>query len=249
MALGIGLLQEVDFFFRKIQRRLDQHAQVDQRIAQPVNLFGKIARQGTAGAAGCCFCAGVDQIGNRFGLRQIDFVVQKSTFRKLTRLRHPQTRQTRLARGRVGFGRRLEATRYQQLQHHRPTVRLQLQHVFTGEGVRGHKVQRQAVVNRAAIGIGKRQVGGFTGFQLPPAQRLNQRRQLAARHPHNAHRPATGCGGDGDDGLLVSGEHGGLGRGEAKKAACAALWVGLFYLNLGKLNCGGTPMRVLIIHC
>jgi hypothetical protein len=34
-----------------------------------------------------------------------------------------------------------------------------------------------------------------------------------------------------------------------KKAACAALWGGLFYLNLGKLNCGGTPMRVLIIHC
>ena len=40
-----------------------------------------------------------------------------------------------------------------------------------------------------------------------------------------------------------------LGEVKQKKAACAALWFGFVYLNLGKLNCGGTPMRVLIIHC
>ncbi len=43
-----------------------------------------------------------------------------------------------------------EAARQQQLQHHRPAVRLQLQHVFAGVGVRRGKVDRQALVDRAA---------------------------------------------------------------------------------------------------
>ena len=33
---GIGFAQKVDFFFRKVQRGLDQHAQVDEGIAQRV---------------------------------------------------------------------------------------------------------------------------------------------------------------------------------------------------------------------
>jgi hypothetical protein len=96
-------------------------------------------------------------------------------------------------------------------------VRLQLQHVFAGEGVRGHKAQRQAMVDGAAIGVGKRQVGGFTGFQAAPAQGLNERRQVLAGNPHNAHSAATGCGGNSDDGFLVAGKHDGNERGEAKK--------------------------------
>jgi hypothetical protein len=36
---------------------------------------------------------------------------------------------------------------------------------------------------------------------------------------------------------------------DQKKAAFAAFGVKTVYLNLGRLNCGGTPMRVLIIHC
>ena len=37
LPAGVGLLQEVDFLFREIQRGLDQHAQVDQGVAQDVD--------------------------------------------------------------------------------------------------------------------------------------------------------------------------------------------------------------------
>ena len=45
LALCISLLQEINFFFRKIQSGFDQHAQMNQAIAQCVDFFGKIAGQ------------------------------------------------------------------------------------------------------------------------------------------------------------------------------------------------------------
>jgi hypothetical protein len=180
LALCIGLLQKVDLFFREVQRGLDQHAQVNQRIAQHMDFFGEITRQRTAGAAGCSLGAGIDQVGNRFGLRQVDLVVQKSALRKLARLRHAQTGQARLAGGRVVLGRRLQAARHQQLQNHRATVCLQLQHVFARERVWGHKMQRQAMVDGAAIGIGKGQIRGLARLERATAQGLNQGVQIAA---------------------------------------------------------------------
>src|SRR2546427_7310511 len=41
LAAGIGLLQEVDLFLGKVQRGLDQHAQVHQRVAQAMDFLGK----------------------------------------------------------------------------------------------------------------------------------------------------------------------------------------------------------------
>ena len=41
----VGLLQKIDFFFGEIQRRFHQHAQLDQAVAQGVNLSRKRAAQ------------------------------------------------------------------------------------------------------------------------------------------------------------------------------------------------------------
>ncbi len=151
LAAGIGLLQKVDVFLGEIQRRLDQHAQVDQRVAQQVNLPRKLARQRAAGAAGGRCRRSVNQIGNRLGLRQVDFVVEKRPLGELTRLGDAQAGQ-HLRAG-------LQAARQQQLQHDRAAVGLQLQHVLAGVGVRRGKVQRQPLVNRLAVAVAKRQIG------------------------------------------------------------------------------------------
>ena len=49
-------------------------------------------------------------------------------------------------------------------------MRLQLQHVLTGVGVRGRKVNCQPLVNHAAIGSAKRQVASLARYQLASAQ-------------------------------------------------------------------------------
>jgi hypothetical protein len=97
----VGLAQEVDFFFRKVERGLHQHAQVDQRIAQCVDLVRERARERAAGAARRRLGAGVDQVGNRLGLRQVDLVVEKGPLGEFARLGHAQAGQGGLACGRV----------------------------------------------------------------------------------------------------------------------------------------------------
>jgi hypothetical protein len=81
--------------------------------------------------------------------------------RELARLRQPQTRQKRP--GLLGVRLRCgsQAARQQQLQHHRPAVGLQLQHVFTGERVGCWEKNSQALVNGLAGRVEKRQVGGL----------------------------------------------------------------------------------------
>jgi len=44
-AAQIGTLKKVDFLFRKVQRRLHQHAQFDQPTAQAIDLVRELAGQ------------------------------------------------------------------------------------------------------------------------------------------------------------------------------------------------------------
>ena len=85
---------------------------------------------------------------------------------------------------------------------------LQLQHVFTGVGVRPWKPQGQTVVDGLALVVLKRQITGLARLQGPAEQGLHKRRQALARHPHNAHRTTTGGGGNGNDGVVLFAQHG-----------------------------------------
>ena len=163
LAPGIGFLQKVDLFFGEVQRRLNQHAQVDQGIAQHGDFLRERARQRTAGAAGGHGGAGIDQVGNGLGLGQVDFVVEEGPLGKFARLGQAQMGQHGQALG----GHRLrhfQAALQQQLQHDRAAVGLQLQHVFAGVAVRAGEEQRQAVVQGLALAIVKRQVMGLPGL-------------------------------------------------------------------------------------
>ena len=200
LPLRIRLLEEVDFFLGKIQRGLDQHAQVDQRVAQRVDLARELAGQGPAGAARRGLGARIDQVGDGFGLRQVDLVVEEGALGELARLGHAQARR----------GARFQAARQQQLQHHRPAVGLQFEHVLAGKRVRPREVDRQPLVDGAAVGGEEGQVGRFAGFQITGADPGDDVAHCGARHAHDAHRAAPGRGGDGGNGLVVAGEHGGI---------------------------------------
>ena len=78
---GAGLLQEVDLLLGKVERRLDQHAQAHDALAQALHLLRERAAQRAAGRARRGFGAGVDQVGHGLGLRQVELAVEKRALR------------------------------------------------------------------------------------------------------------------------------------------------------------------------
>ena len=194
-----GFFLSVDFLLREIQRRFDQHAQVHQCIAQIVDKGGERARERARGTACGRLGAGVDQVSDRLGLREVKLVVEKRALGELARARRPQ--------GRQHVASHLQATRHQQLQDHRPAVSLEFKHILPGVGMWPGKPQRQAVIDRLVDGIRERKVGCLARLQGSPQQSLHEQRQPPPRDPHDAHAPASGRGGNGNDGITRGGEH------------------------------------------
>ena len=207
MTLGVGLAQEVDLFLRKIQRGLNQHAQMHQGVAQGVNFARKLAGQGPAGAAGGGFRAGINQVSHRLGLGQIHLVVQESALGEFAGARNANARQPRRTRGRIACQTRFNAARQQQLQHHRPAMGLQFQHVFTRVGFWGREMDRQPLVDDAAIGGPKCQKCGFAGFQGTATEGGNQGRNCRARGAHHADRAAPRRSGNGNNWVIFAPQH------------------------------------------
>ena len=199
LAQRIGLLEEIDLLLGEVQGGFDQHPQLDQAVAQPADLAAERTGQRPTGAARGGFGAGVDQVGDGLGLRQVQLAVEEGAARELTRLGQPHPQR--------GIG--LQAARQQQLQHHRAAVGLQFQHMLAGVGMRRREEQRQAVVDRLALGATEGQVGRLSRLERAATDRRHQRGQVLWRgHPHDADGPASGRGGDGGDGILVSRQHG-----------------------------------------
>mmetsp|Transcript_32493 Transcript_32493/g.76308 ORF Transcript_32493/g.76308 Transcript_32493/m.76308 type:complete len:400 (-) Transcript_32493:129-1328(-) len=163
---GIGLLEEVDFFLGEVERGFHQHAQLDELVAQHADLLAQRAAEGPARAAGGGFSAGVDQVGHGLGLGQVELAVQEGALGELSRLGQPQ----------VDTG--LDDPRQQQLHHHGAPVGLQLQHMLAGVGMRGRKVQREALVDGGALGVAERPVGRFPRLQVTAANGPDERRQI-----------------------------------------------------------------------
>jgi hypothetical protein len=151
----------------------------------------------TSRAAGGGLGAGVDQIGDGFGLREVNLVVQKSAFGELTGGGYAQT----------NFFTSLQAARQQELQYHRPAVGLQFQHIFTRVAMRCREVDGQALVDGRAVFGFKGQVGGLSGLEGLTAQRIDDGLHRGTGHPHNAHRAASRGGGDGGNRVGVAREH------------------------------------------
>ena len=118
---------------------------------------------------------------------------------------------------------------------------LQLQHILAGKRMRCREIQGQPVVYGRALGIRKGQVVRVARIQAVPEPGFEQRTQVLSADPHDAYRGAAGRRGNGQNRVVVAGEHGwGFGVGgpiirapravaqasrlRTNKAACAALW-------------------------
>ncbi|NYH17813.1 hypothetical protein GGD41_005041 [Paraburkholderia bryophila] len=160
------------------------------------------------------FGAGLDQIGDGFGLRQVELVVEESAAREFARLRETQAER---AAG-------LDAALQHELQHDRTAVALQFDHVFAGVRMRRRKVERDAAVEHVAAAVEERHVARVTRCKRLTGERLHQRlsrrfSRAAERDPHDADAASTGRGGNGDNGIGIGGEHGGLAKNGGGRAA------------------------------
>ena len=69
--------EEVDLLFGKVDRRLDVHARFGHRFGQRMHGDGELALQRAQRCARRLRRAAVDQIGDRFGLGQVELVVEE----------------------------------------------------------------------------------------------------------------------------------------------------------------------------
>ena len=93
---------------------------------------GELALQRTQSIARGLLGTGFDQVGNRFGLCQIEFVIEKGTFAEFTGARQACAE--------------LYTAAQEQIKHHWPTMALQFQHVFAGKGMWAWEIQGQAFI-------------------------------------------------------------------------------------------------------
>jgi hypothetical protein len=138
------------------------------------------------------FAGGIDQIGNRLGLRQIKSIVEPGTAGEFSRSRHARPER--------------EATLQQHAQHHQPAMALQLQHVLAGVGMRRREIQQQAVVQWPALIIQKNDVSRLSWRQRlviagKRRSHLLQARSGNTHHTNASHPESSGDRGDGVRGI------------------------------------------------
>ena len=134
-----GRGEEIDFLFGKVDRGLDPDAQADRRLGDRAHAIGERAVETAHRRPRGRFGAGRDQIGDRFGLGQIEASVEERALGEFAG--------SRLARA------ELDHAREQPAQCDRAAVRLQLDDVLAGERMRRREVDQQAVIDRLAVGI------------------------------------------------------------------------------------------------
>ncbi len=106
MAIG----EEVDFFLGEVDGGFDIDAQGNQLLGQCMYPAREFALQGTQCIARGLLRAGLDQIGDGFGLGQVELVVEERALAELAR--------SRLA------GAQFQTTLHQQVEYHGAAVPL-----------------------------------------------------------------------------------------------------------------------------
>ncbi len=81
---------------------------------------------------------------------------------------------------------------------------LQLQYVFAGKGVRAGEPQGDALIQRRAVRVVKRQVVGVARFRQLAQHGLRDVAGLVTRDTQNAHTTASRWGCLGDDSVVMA---------------------------------------------
>ena len=195
---SVGFLQEVDFFFGEVEGGLDQHAQGEQLFGQIVNLPREDALKRSGGGSCGLLGAGFDEVGDGFGLHEVELVVQEGAFGELAGLGQAD------AEGST----HLQHAAQQDLLDDGAAVALQLQDVFAGVGMGGREPERQAVVDGLGIGRQKGAIGGLAGDEAAlRAEDVGGQGgddvRLGRRDAHDTDGALARGGGNGADGAFV----------------------------------------------
>ena len=186
----VGVAQRVDLLVGKVERRLDQHAQLDQLVHQAMDLARKLAGQRAQRRAGRLRRAGLDQVGNRLGLGQVQLVVEKGTAGELARLRQPRTE--------------FQAASQQLLHHHWAAVALQFEHVLAGKGMRRGKVEQDALIDSRASRVAEADQACQARRRPGAGQPFGKAASPTPGDTHDADATTAGRRGNGGDVVRLS---------------------------------------------
>src|SRR5688572_28575904 len=166
----VGTVHFVDVLLGKIEHRLGQRSELHQLLRNRGYGSRKLARERAQRGARGVAARGIDEIGHRLGLREVELAFEEGATRELARLRKP----------RAG----VEAGAQDLLQHHRPAVALELEHVLPGVGARRGEVECEAFVEGYAARIAKARE-----MSAPRRRQTSKHalRELPHAGPGNAH--------------------------------------------------------------
>ena len=177
--------QKVDLLFRKIDRRLDVHAQLQQLPGQRVDGNGELAGQRAQRCPRRLRRTAIDQVGDGFGLRQVELVIEEGPLCEL-----------------AGFGAaraEFDGGIDECSDYDRPAVPLQLEHRFASKRCGCREIERQPDVDRRTRFIAKRLVSCRPRFREAAEHRAGNALGLGARHPHDTDAPLARRRGSRDD--------------------------------------------------
>src|SRR5690606_38208919 len=126
------------------------------------------------------------------GLCKIEFVIEKGSTRKFTRLSQAQT----------NVSPDFQTALQQHLQNNRTTVTLQLQHILAGIRVRRLEMDSQTAINHTAVSTYKINQGGMTCLQrlaLSGTHSLDNGGNIFTGDANNADTTTPWCSSDGSD--------------------------------------------------
>src|SRR5882672_567871 len=144
--VGVLSVYLVDFLLGKVQGRFHQRAQLDEPLRKGSDDLREFPAQRAQRAPRRSLGSGVDKVGHALGLREIELVIQEGASGEFPGLGEARAK--------------LQASPQDHLQHHGPSVTLQLEHVFAGIGRRCSKEKRDAVVDRLAGGAAEDRAHG-----------------------------------------------------------------------------------------
>ena len=129
--------EEIDFFLGKIERGFEPRAHAHDRIEQRLHAIGKFALETSHRGACASFAAAGDQIGDRFGLRQIELAVEKCAFGEFAGPRRTSAESERATQKLV--------------EHDRTSVRMKFDDILAGERPRRREVNGETAIERLFV--------------------------------------------------------------------------------------------------
>ena len=190
-SVRVGSAQEIDVLVGKVECRLGERSQLDQRLDLGADRARELPRQAARRSPGRGRRRRVDQVGHTLGLREVELAVEERAQRELARLGEPRPE--------------LDAAGEQEPQHRRPPVAVQFDDVLAGVGLRRRKVECEPLVDDRPGAVAERRERRHPRREGPAGKRRHELRHPGARHPDDADAAAPRRGGDRGD--RVGGVH------------------------------------------